>query len=302
MVNKQSQSQSAQHQNEEEPNPLVGESIGESLLLRGWNMAVEVVNQAREHNLKSGVKDPERFTAAFFANMVPMEIKKGQNWLAACINIRTKVPYTLDSLIGANVIAEEEKDLFGEYPLPRRELVSLHRIQAQNKVEYLSRVERWYGLNKSAGVITIPVEPDYTKRIAVERMYVDKDPERPGTGTQVIVKVVGDSNQWIQAEKIWLTPFNSSTVTQAFKNAIPTTDATLRGVGLILIREGSSHVITPQPEDNNLESFVHKPFNELYEKAFSPATSNVTNINVDPSQLQAFLKYQQEHSKDHQYQ
>lgn len=286
MVNKQSQSA-------QETNPLVGEKIGRDLLLRGWDLAVSVVNQARERNLKSGVKDPERFTAAFFDHMEPMEIRKRKNWLAACINIRTNTPYTLDSLISANVIAEEEKELFGDLPLPRRELVSLHRIQAQNKVEYLSRVERWFGLNKSAGVITIPVEPDYTRRITVDRMYVDRDPERPGTGTQVIVKVVGDSNQWIQAEK---------NVSQAFRNAIPTTDKTLRGVSFTLIREGAPHVISPQPEDYNIDSFVNKPFDEIYDKAFKPATSHTTNINVDPETFRAFLKYQKEHEQDNQYQ
>lgn len=299
MVNKQSQS--AKH-TQEETNPLLGEKIGADLLLRGWNMALEVVNEAIEHNRKSGVRQPERFTAAFFDHMEPMEIKKKNKWLKACINLKTNTPYTLDSLLNAQVISEEEKELFGELPLPRRELVSLQRIQAPNKVEYLSRTERWYGLNRSAGIVTISVpDLDFTRRIAVDREYVDKDPERGG-GEQVLVKVVGDSNQWIQAEKIWLTPFSPSTVQQTFKNSIPTTDKTLRGISFALIREGAPHVIGLQPEDNNLESFVNKPFDELYDKAFRPATSNVTNINIDPQQFEAFLKYQQLHAKDNQYQ
>lgn len=301
MVNKQSTS--TQHQeSESEVNPLVGEKIGADLLLRGWNMALEVVNQARDHNLKSGVKYPERFTSAFFDHMEPMEIRKKNNWLKACINSKSNTPYTLDSLINAQILSEEEKELFGELPLPRRELVSLHRIQGANKVEYLSRVEQWIGLNKSAGTVSIAVEPDYTKRITVDRMYVDRDPETPGVGGQVLVKVVGDSNQWIQAEKIYLTPFSPSTVQQAMINAIPTTDKTLRGISLVLIREGAPQVVGLQPEDNNIDSFVNKPFDELYEKALRPATSNVTNINVDPKQLEAFLKYQREHDQDHQYQ
>lgn len=235
--------------------------------------------------------------------MLPMEIKKKQNWLAACLNIKTNNPYTIDSLVNANVISEEEKELFGDLPLPRRELVSLHRIQAPNKVEYLSRTERWYGLNKSAGIITMAVSDlDFTRRITVDREYVDRDSERPGAGGQVLVKVVGDSNQWLRAEKIYLTPFSKTTVEQAFKNAIPTTEKTLRGVSLVLIREGSPHTIVPGPEDNNLESFVNKSFDELYEKVFRPATSNVTNINVDPETFRAFLKYQQEYKQDHQYQ
>ena len=92
------------------------------------------------------------------------------------------------------------------------------------------------------------------------------------------------------------------TVQQAFKNAIPTTDKTLRGVSLVLKRVGSPHTIGLGPEDNNIESFINKSFDEMYEKAFRPATNNVTNINVDPEQFKAFLRYQQEHSKDHQYQ
>lgn len=179
--------------------------------------------------------------------------------------------------------------MFGDLPLPRREIISLHRIQAQNKIEYLSRTERWYGLNKSAGVITMAVpDLDYTKRITVDREYVDKDPETK-SGGQVLIKRIGDSNQWIMAEKIWLTPFSKTTVDQAFRNAIPTPDKTLRGVSLVLIRDGAPSVVGLQPEDNNLESFVNKPFDEMYEKAFRPATSNVTNINVDPKQFEAFL-------------
>ena len=298
MVN-QKLSQSAQH-TQEETNPLLSEKIGADLLLRGWNMALQVVNEAIEHNRKSGVRQPERFTAAFFDHMEPMEVKKKNNWLKACLNIKTNNPYTLDSLESANIISEEEKELFGKLPLPRREIISLHRIQAPNKVEYLSRTEKWFGLNKSAGIVTMAVpDLDFTRRIEVTREYVDKDPEKGGG--QVLVKIVGDSNQWIQAEKIYLTPFSKTTVEQAFKNAIPTTDKTLRGMSFVLIREGAPHTIGLGPEDNNLESFVNKP--ELYDKAFRPAaTSNVTNINIDPRQLEAFLKYQQEHKQDHQYQ
>ena len=39
------ESQSAQH-TEEEVNPLVGERISESLLLRGWDLALRVVDEA----------------------------------------------------------------------------------------------------------------------------------------------------------------------------------------------------------------------------------------------------------------
>lgn len=296
--------QSTQHQNQEETNPLLGEKIGADLLLRGWNMALEVVNEAIQHNSRSGVRYPERFTSVFFDHMEPMEIKKKRNWLAACINIKSGTPYTLDSLLNANVISEEEKELFGDLPLPRRELVSLHRIQAPNKVEYLSRTEHWYGLNKSAGVITMAVpDLDFTKRITVDREYVDKDPETK-SGGQVLVKIVGDSNQWIMAEKIYLTPFSKTTVQQAMINAIPITDKTIRGVSLVLKREGSPYVIGLQPEDNNIDSFVNKPFDEMYEKAFRPATSNVTNININPKDLADFLKYQKtkEEQGEHQYQ
>ena len=150
-------------------------------------------------------------------------------------------------------------------------------------MEYLSRVECWYGLNKSAGVITIAYDDiDFTRRITVTREFVDKDPTIKG-GEQVLVKIVGDSNQWLTAEKIYLTPFSASTVQQAMINASPISDKTLRGISLVLIREGAPHVIGLQPEDRNIDSFVNKPFDELYEKALRPATSNVTNINVDPN-------------------
>jgi hypothetical protein len=114
--------------------------------------------------------------------------------------------------------------------------------------------------------------------------------------------VVGDSNQWLTAEKIYLTPFTKETVQQALQNAIPTTDKTLRGISLVLIRDGAPHPVAPAPEDNNIETFVNKSFDEMFNKSLRPTPTNITNINIDPEQFKAFLKYQQEHAKDNQYQ
>ena len=114
-------------QSHEETNPLVGETIGESLLLRGWNKTLEIVNEAVQHNLRSGVKDPQRYVAFF--DTVPMDVKSKKNWLASCINNKTGTPYTLDTLIAAQVLSESERSVFGELPLPRRELISMYRVQ-----------------------------------------------------------------------------------------------------------------------------------------------------------------------------
>jgi hypothetical protein len=291
-----------QHQDNEEVNPLVGEKIGADLLLRDWDMALDVVNRAIEHNKKSGARYHERFTVAFFDHMEPMEIRKKKNWLNACTNSKTNTPYTLDSLINAQIVSEDERELFGDLPLPRRELIRLVRVQLPtDKSEWLLRGERWYGLNKSAGIVTISVyDLDYTRRISVTREYADRDPERPGN--QVLVQMVGDSKQWITAERIYLTPFNKETVQQAMINAGPPTEKSLRGrIHLILDREGTPNPKGLTPENNNIDTFVNKSFDELFDVKPAPTTS-ITNINIDPKDLEAFLKYKQLHEKDHQYQ
>jgi hypothetical protein len=102
--------QSAQqhHQEDQSPeiNPLSDEKIVADLLLRGWNKSLEIVNEAVQHNSRSGVRDPERFTSSFL-DYTPMDVKKKKNWLASCINNKTGTPYTLDSLIAAQIISEE---------------------------------------------------------------------------------------------------------------------------------------------------------------------------------------------------
>ena len=301
------QSTQQHHHQEDQPqnqevNPLADERIGESLLLKSWNMALQVVNDAVQHNIKSGVKFPKRFTSAWYDPMEPMQIRKYKNWLKACVNAKTNTPYTLDSLIAAQILSESEREVFGELPLPRRELVSLWRIQVQNKTEYLVRTEKWIGLNKSGGVISISVDGtlDLTRRIQVHREFVPKDPQNPG-GEQVLIHKVEDSNQWLTAPKIYLTLFSPDTVQQALKNAIPTTDSTLRGTSLILIRDGAPSPVGLTKNNNNIDSFVSRSFDELFEESLKPVGTNVTNININPKDLEAFLKYQQEHKQDDQY-
>jgi hypothetical protein len=70
---KQSTSAQQHHQEDQSPeiNLLVGEKIGADLLLRGWNKTLETVNEAVQHNLRSGVKDPRRFVA--FLDTTPMD-------------------------------------------------------------------------------------------------------------------------------------------------------------------------------------------------------------------------------------
>jgi hypothetical protein len=293
-----------QHQEDQSPeiNRLTGEKIGVDLLLCGWNKTLEAVNEAVQHNLRSGVKDPERFVS--FLDTTPMDIKKKKNWLASCINNKTGTPYTLDSLIAAQIISEEERQLFGELPLPRRELVSMYRVQSPDKSEHLVRGEIWYGLNKSAGIVSITTpDLDYGRRISVTREFVDMGGTK--SGEQTLVKIIGDSKEWYTADKVYLTPFSEAVVKQALKNAgPPVTQKDLHGkISLGLIREGVTNPRGIKDKDNDLDAFTNGNFDELFEQSSRPATGNTTtNINVDPRQLEAFLKYQQEHKQDDQYQ
>jgi hypothetical protein len=273
-------------------------------LLRGWNKTLEIVNGAIEHNKKSGVLQPDRFVS--FLDTKPMNIKKKENWIAQCTNIKTGQLYTLDNLIAANVISDNERHLFGELPLPRRELISIYRVQLADKSEWLQRFEQWFGLSKSASVVTISVEDlDYYRDIMMEQNFIDKDPSNPG-GAQAHVQMIGEFYQYFINPKVYTTPFSKTTVEQALVNALPplTQKSFFGKISLGLKREGVLNERGLTDIDNSLDAFINRDFDELFDRSSQPAGNNVTNINIDPKDLEAFLKYKkakEEHGED-QYQ
>ena len=106
----------------------------------------------------------------------PMQKKKRLRFLENVTN-RNGSFRTLENLVSAGTISEQELKYFPEEKLPRRIVSQIHRIKTQSGKEYIIRVEQWKGVGKSGSIITCPVtlgsyvEPSYT----TEFQPIDKD-------------------------------------------------------------------------------------------------------------------------------
>jgi len=180
MVKTQSQQSQEKEQEQgmvqEQGYSIADETIGESLLLRCWNGAIEQVNEAIKINKESGVRYPEMYVS-YYDEMGPMDVLKKKRWLAATINPKTGEFHTLEQLKSAGVISDVELKFF-QGPLPRRELIGITRHQTYDKNEFLFRFESWKGLSASGSVVIVSANNiDFTKRVQFEPDIVPIDPE-----------------------------------------------------------------------------------------------------------------------------
>src|SRR5215207_4913737 len=176
MVKTQSQQSQEKEQEQEHGYSIADEIIGEPLLLRCWNKAVERVNEAIKINKESGVRYPEMYVS-YYDEMGPMDVLKKKRWLAATINPKTGEFHTLEQLKSAGVISDAELKFF-QGPLPRRELIGMTRHQTYDKNEFLFRFESWKGLSASGSVVIVSANNiDFTKRVQFEPDIVPIDPE-----------------------------------------------------------------------------------------------------------------------------
>jgi hypothetical protein len=143
-----------EQQSQEQEYSIANEELGEELLLRCWNGAVEQVNEAIKINKESGVKNPDLYIN-FFDQMKPMDVIQKMRWLDACRHKKSLEFITLDSLEASGQISNTEFKLFGDQKFPRRELTGMIRHQDYDKNEWLIRHESWKGLTVSAGVVSI---------------------------------------------------------------------------------------------------------------------------------------------------
>src|SRR5215207_8548173 len=99
MVKTQSQQSQEKEQEQgmvqEQGYSIADETIGESLLLRCWNGAIEQVNEAIKINKESGVRYPEMYVS-YYDEMGPIDVLKKKRWLAATINPKTGEFHTLE--------------------------------------------------------------------------------------------------------------------------------------------------------------------------------------------------------------
>jgi hypothetical protein len=271
---------------------VANEEIGEALLLRCWNKAVEQVEEAAKINRESGVKYPDSYIN-FFGQARPMDVTQKMRFLDSCRHKKSMEFITLDSLQAAGQISDTEVKLFKGQQFPRRELIGMIRHQDYDKNEWLVRIEKWVGLTASAGTISLNVSNiDFTRRIQFTPDMVPIDPTiRDGPSTRV-VKIGSCLPGYETAEKIYLTPFNSSNVLAAMQKAQSSTET--RGqISLLLSKDGSSNPTTAP----DLDSFVNAEFETLWVQRTTPQPT----INISSKDLSNYVKLDRE-SKEHSHQ
>jgi hypothetical protein len=271
---------------------VANEEIGEALLLRCWNKAVEQVEEAAKINRESGVKYPDSYIN-FFGQARPMDVTQKMRFLDSCRHKKSMEFITLDSLQAAGQISDTEVKLFKGQQFPRRELIGMIRHQDYDKNESLVRIEKWVGLTASAGTISLNVSNlDFTRRIQFTPDMVPIDPTiRDGPSARV-VKIGSCLPGYETAEKIYLTPFNSSNVLAAMQKAQRSTET--RGqISLLLSKDGSSNPTTAP----DLDSFVNAEFETLWVQRTTPQPT----INISSKDLSNYVKLDRE-SKEHSHQ
>jgi hypothetical protein len=271
---------------------VANEEIGEELLLRCWNKAVEQVNAAIKINKESSIRYPDMYVS-YYDEMGPMDVLKKKRWLAATINPKTGEFHTLEQLMSAGVISDAEIKFF-QGPLPRRELVGMTRHQTYDKKEFLVRSERFFGLSASGSVLTISADNiDFTKKVGFEPDIVPIDPEQPKGATARIVKVGRCMPGYETAEKIFLTPFTKDNIAAAMQKAQRSSE-THGQISLAISRDGASNPLTI----TDLNTFTNAPFDELWDRLTSPAPQ----ININSKELMNYVKIDRESRDKDAYQ
>jgi hypothetical protein len=282
-----------QSQQQEQEYSIANEEIGEELLLRCWNTTIIPVNQAIAVNKESGAKYPELYIN-YFDETQPADIKQKRRWLAASINKKTGAFHTLDQLLAAGKISEVERKLFGDKTFPRREITQIIRHQTDDKREWISRFECWYGLTADAGVVTISANDiDYARRVSIEPESVPQDPSVQGSPHVKVLKIGTCLLGYYGAQKIYLTPFTKENVLAVKQKAQPSDE--LHGQVSLILSKDNAHNPISAPD---FDTFVNAPFDELWKQLTTPAPQ----INLNPKDLANYIKYDRESKNKDAYQ
>jgi hypothetical protein len=281
-----------EQQSEEIGYSVANEEISESLLLRCWNKTLEPVYEAIAVNKESGAKYHERFVN--YLDELPMDVKQKKRWLASVINPKTGDYYTLDQLIAAGKISAAEKKLYGDKPLPRRELTQLLRYQTDDGREWLVRTEIWYGLNISGAVVSISVNNlDFAKQVVPRAESTPQDPTVQGSPEVKILQIGRPLPSYETANKLWLTPFTKENLLSALQKASKPSDPRLHGhISLSISKDGAHNPISV----SDLDTFTNADFNDLWTRLTSPAPQ----INLNPKSLETFIKMDRESRESHE--
>lgn len=257
MTNKQSQA--------EQP-AAVGEGMSAELLLKSWNKTLEIVEECRRINAASGVRDPDQYVEALDIGGLPMGVQKYNLFIEKCISKKSGKPHTLESLINSNVISEEERQYYPLEPVGR-ELLSMSRVQAVDKSEWLVKFEKWNGLDGESGApYSITVDSlDFYKKIPVEYTTVPIDPTRKSKEVRV-ARIARILPGFEGLRRTYTTPFNLENVNTSIRDAQkPTSDPTIAKTALYLVRD----MVTNISMVPDLESWMTDDFDTLFDSRLS---------------------------------
>jgi hypothetical protein len=224
----------------------------------------------------------------------PMDVKQKKRWLASVINPKTGDYYTLDQLQAAGKISNAEKKLYGDKPLPRRELTQLLRYQTDDNKEWMVRTEIWYGLNISGAVVSISVNNlDFAKQVVPRAESTPQDPTIQGSPEVKILKIGNCLPSYETANKVWLTPFSKENLLAALQKASKPSDPRLHGhISLTIHKDGAHNPISV----SDLDTFTNVPFNDLWARLTAPTPQ----INLNPKSLESFIKMDRESRESHE--
>jgi hypothetical protein len=288
------QTQPQQSDTQQEPEYLVAtEEIGESLLLRGWNKTIEPVYEAIKQNKESGVKYPDVFVS-YFNEAEPSDVGQKKRLLASTINKKTGEFITLNQLVAAGRISNDEVKLFGDRPFPRRELVQMTRHQDDSKREWLIRSETWLGITDVGSILQIGVNNiDFARYVTVRADSAPQDPTVQGSPHVRIKKIGTCLPGYYAADKIYLTPFTKDNLLAAMQKTGRPSQPSLHGhISLALSKDRSSNPCGVP----DLDTFVNAEFDVLWKRQTTPQPQ----INISGKDLSTFVKMDRESKEEHQ--
>jgi hypothetical protein len=208
---------------------------------------------------------------------------------------------TPQDLLHDHSITPQELELFNsggnkDKSLPRREVTQLKRHKLADGSEWITRVERWYGLTKSCAVVTCSVDLGWYYYPSHENEFVQTDPNNPNSPTARVIKLKYGPGGSFVGEPKYTDPYTPEKMKfyQKQLQGQPGTDYSFS-----LIKEGHyGGVGVTDPV-----KFAERPFDSLWEELTKPKSNTVQFNPDDFSAYQEFLEYkramaQKEKDKD----
>ena len=278
----QSQSRTQHSQSQQEGHKVADEVLDESLILHCWKGVEDQVNRVREFNRSQNVPNVDNYIGYVYDGIAePSTVKQKRRWLNTTRHQKSGKWITVNSLVDSGRISDVEKDLFGDQPIPRIELLSMTRVRTRDNKEYLMRNMRAYGLSEIGVLVTLPLNDcDFTRKVPVSPTTAKLQ-----DGTDVKVLQVGSGEfSYETSPKIYTTPWNKENVLAALEKYPPSEDNDLHGkISYTFKKDG---IPNGEISISSLEEFLTDDFDGTFERIRAPAPT----ISIDSKNLHAYLK------------